>query len=86
MCEAQEISSGEEKESHCEELEHPTSNVSLQRVGTQSSAHLLTSQPGHPVTSELRHQSVGLAGIYTGSDSQGDTPSGVVALTTPLSL
>ena len=77
---------GEEKESRCEELEFQTSNVSLHRAGTQSSTHLLTSWPGHPVTSELRHQSVGLAGINTGSDSQRDTSSGIVALTTTLSL
>ena len=56
------------------------------RAGTQSSTHLLTSPPGHLVTSELRHQSVGLAGINTGSDSQGDISSGIVALTTSFTL
>ena len=44
------------------------------------------SRPGHLVTSVLRHQSVRLAGINTGSDSQGDTSSRIIALTTSLSL
>ena len=62
------------------------SNVCSSERETQCSAHLLTSRPGHLLTSELHHQSVGMAGINTGSDSQEDTSSGIVALITSLSL
>ena len=74
VCKAQEeISSGEE--SRCEGLGLQAGDVSLQRAGTQSSALLVMSRSGHPVTSDLRHRPAWLEGINTGPESQRDNSS-----------
>ena len=67
VCKArEEISSGKEKESRCEELGLQAGDVSLQRAGNRSSAHLLTSRPGHLVTSELFSSASGAGGFKHG--------------------
>ena len=80
----EEISSQEE--SCCEGLELQADDVSLQQAGTKSYAFLMTSRPGHPVTSALCHRPAGLGAINTSPASQGDNSSRIVALNTSLSL